>query len=491
MTSPGGPDYRTTRELVGLLSGHKVSAVELFERAVAHIETADTRINAVVVRDFERAQEQAKAADAALARGECKPLLGVPMTVKESYNVAGLPTTWGFPASKDFLPAEDALAIARVRAAGAVVLGKTNVPIGLADWQSYNDIYGTTNNPWDLARTPGGSSGGSAASLAAGYVSLELGSDLGRSLRTPAHYCGVYAHRPSLGLVPARGHTPPNVPALPLESDLVVIGPMARSAGDLALALDILAGPDDLTAAIAYRLALPAPRHENLADFRILVLDTHPLIPTAASVRVALQRLAERLIKTGSKVGYASPLVPDLADAAHIYLKLMRSFVAAFSTIEEYERFQAAAKVLSPEDNSLAAWRVRGSVLSHRDWIAADAARSMLRKQWRELFRQWDLVLCPPMPAPAFPHDHNPNYFKRQIDIDGVLYPYPDQIVWPSVATVAGLPATVAPIDRSERGLPIGVQIIGPYLEDRSTIRFAELIEREFVGFVPPPNFGS
>jgi amidase len=487
----GGPDYRTTRELVGLLLGRKVSAVELFERAVAHIKAADARINAVIVRDFERAREQAKAADAALARGESQPLLGVPMTVKEAYNVAGLPTTWGFPASTDFRPAEDALAIARVKAAGAVILGKTNVPVGLADWQSYNDIYGTTNNPWDLTRTPGGSSGGSAASLAAGYVSLELGSDLGGSLRTPAHYCGVYAHKPSLGLVPARGHTPPNVPALPVEGDLAVIGPMARSAGDLALALDILARPDDLTNAIAYRVELPAPRHESLANFRILILDAHPLIPTAGSVRAALQRLAERLIKTGSKVGYGSPLVPDLAEAGRVFVKLMRSFVAAFLPIEEYQRLEAAAKLLSPEDDSLAAWRVRGAVLSHRDWVAADSARSMLRKQWRELFRQWDLVLCPPMPTPAFPHDHNPSYFQRQIDIDGVRYPYPDQIVWPSVATVAGLPATVAPIDRSEAGLPVGVQIIGPYLEDRSTIRFAELIEREFVGFVPPPNFAS
>jgi len=486
-----GPDYRTTRELVGLLLGRKVSAVELFERAVARINTADARINAVIVRDFERAREQAKAADAALARGEHQPLLGVPMTVKEAYNVAGLPTTWGFPAAYDFRPDEDALAVSRVKAAGAVILGKTNVPVGLADWQSYNDIYGTTNNPWDLARTPGGSSGGSAASLAAGYVSLELGSDLGGSLRTPAHYCGVYAHKPSLGLVPARGHTPPNAPALPVEGDLAVIGPMARSAGDLALALDILAGPDDLTNAIAYRVDLPAARHESLAQFRILIVDTHPLIPTAACVRAALQRLAERLIKTGSKVGYGSQLLPNLAEAGRIYVKLMRSLVAAFSPIEEYQRFEAAAKLLSSEDNSLAAWRVRGAVLSHRDWVAADSARGMLRKQWRELFRHWDLVVCPPMPTPAFAHDHNPSYIQRQIDIDGVLYPYPDQIVWPSVATVAGLPATVAPIDRSEAGLPIGVQIIGPYLEDRSTIRFAELIEREFVGFVPPPNFAG
>src|SRR5581483_1609299 len=213
MAGSGDLTYRTAGELAGLLAKREISAVELFERAVARIEMHDKAVNAVVVRDFDRAREAARAADAALARGERAPLLGVPMTVKESYNVAGLPTTWGFPASKDFRPPEDALAITRVKAAGAVILGKTNVPLSLADWQSYNDIYGTTNNPWDLTRSPGGSSGGSAASLAAGYVPLELGSDIGGSLRTPAHFCGIFAHKPSLCLVPGRGQTPPNVPA--------------------------------------------------------------------------------------------------------------------------------------------------------------------------------------------------------------------------------------------------------------------------------------
>ena len=481
-------DYRTTRELVDLLAARKVSAVELLERAIARIEARDERINAVVVRDFERAGDAARAADAALARGERGALLGLPMTVKEAYNVAGLPTTWGFSAARDFRPNEDALAIARVKAAGAVILGKTNVPLSLADWQSYNDIYGTTNNPWDLTRTPGGSSGGSAASLAAGYVSLELGSDIGGSLRTPAHYCGVFAHKPSLGLVPARGHTPPNVPALPVESDLVVIGPMARSAGDLSVALDVVAGPDEQANAIAYRLALPPPRHEDLKSFRVLVIDTHPLIPTASTVRAALERLTERLNKAGARIARASPLLPDLADAARIYTRLLSSFLAAFWPIDLYGRVETAAKALPPDDDSLAAWRARGSVLSHRDWIATDGARARLRRQWRELFREWDVVLCPPMPTPAFPHDHSPDQRARRIDIDGTPHPYLDQIVWPGVATVAGLPATVAPIDRSTMGLPIGVQIVGPYLEDRTTIRFAELIEREFGGFVAPPE---
>jgi len=489
MAGSGDLTYRTAGELAGLLAKREISAVELFERAVARIEMHDKAVNAVVVRDFDRAREAARAADAALARGERAPLLGVPMTVKESYNVAGLPTTWGFPASKDFRPPEDALAITRVKAAGAVILGKTNVPLSLADWQSYNDIYGTTNNPWDLTRSPGGSSGGSAASLAAGYVPLELGSDIGGSLRTPAHFCGIFAHKPSLCLVPGRGQTPPNVPALPFESDLAVIGPMARSAGDLSLLLDVVAGPDEQCDAIAYRLALPPPRHEDLKGYRVLVIDTHPLIPTARTVRDALGRLAERLQKAGARVARNSPLLPDLTEAARLYLLLLWSRLAAFWPPESYARFEAAAKTLSPDDRSTSACLTRGAALSHRDWLMTDNARVRLRAQWRELFREFDVVLAPPMPTPAFPHDHSPDQKVRRIDIDGTPYPYLDQIVWPGVATVAGLPATAAPIDRSDAGLPIGVQIIGPYLEDRTTIRFAQLVEREFGGFVAPPGF--
>jgi amidase len=480
--------FAAANDLVDLLAARKISAIELFELAVTRIEAIDRRINAVVVRDFERAHHAAKAADAALARGERAALLGVPMTVKEAYNVAELPTTWGFTTAKDFRPTEDALAVTRVKAAGAVILGKTNVPVFLSDWQSYNDVYGTTNNPWDITRTPGGSSGGSSAALAAGYGSLELGSDIGGSLRTPAHYCGVFAHKPSLGVVPMRGHTPPHVPALPVESDLAVIGPMARSARDLELALDIIAGPDDQSNGVAYRLALPPPRHDELKNFRILIIDTHPLIPTASNVQSALERVATALTKLGAKVVHRSPLLPDLADAGRLYTRLLSSTFGAYLPGDQYLRAAEAIKVLATTDDSLAACRTRGTVISHRDWKMADLARLRLRQQWRELFREWDVVLCPPMPTVAFRHDHTPEQKDRQIDIDGKLYPYVDQIVWPGVATVAGLPATAAPIELSEEGLPIGMQIIGPYLEDRTTIRFAELIERELGGFSPPPN---
>jgi amidase len=225
-----GPMYQTAGDLVQALASRQVSSSELVDSAIARIEVLDPKINAVVCRDFDRPRTAADAADAALARGERRPLLGIPMTVKEQFNIAGLPTTWGFPKFKGWLPDADALVVQRLKTAGAIILGKTNVPINLLDWQSYNEIYDTTNNPWDLTRTPGGSSGGAAAALAAGFVPLEFGSDIGGSLRAPAHFCGVFSHKPSLDLVPQRGAGPPQTSAIPMRVDLAVIGPMARNA---------------------------------------------------------------------------------------------------------------------------------------------------------------------------------------------------------------------------------------------------------------------
>src|SRR6201996_488032 len=273
--------FASATDVAAALAAKKVSAVELAQDVIGRIERHDGKINAICVRDFSRGLEAARAADAARARGETGPLLGIPLTVKESYNVGGLPTTWGIPAQKDFTPPEDALSISRVKQAGGVILGKTNVPIGLGDWQSYNEIYGITRNPFDLGRTPGGSSGGSSAALAAGYGPLSLGSDIGGSLRVPAFHCGGYAHKPTFALVPPRGPTPPPLPPLPLDRDLSVIGPMARSARDLTLLLDVIAGPDPLEAGKAFHLALPPARHDLIGEFRILLIDTDPLMPTS------------------------------------------------------------------------------------------------------------------------------------------------------------------------------------------------------------------
>ncbi len=274
------------------------------------------------------------------------------------------------------------------------------------------------------------------------------------------------------------------------QADLAVVGPMARSAADLDLALEVTAGPDEARTGIAYRLALPAPRHTELKDFRVLVIDDHPLFPTETAVRTALDRLSQRFVKAGAKVAHASPLLPDLAGSARLFMRLLMAALSERWPPEIYEQAVTAAGALKPEDNSLDAERTRGAVLSHRDWAAADAARLGLQQQWAEVFREWDVVLCPPMSTPAFPHDHSP-IPQRLIDIDGEQCSYLDQLIWPEIATTPGLPATAAPIGLSEGGLPIGVQIVGPYLEDRTPIAFAALMEREFGGFVPPPGYAD
>lgn len=481
--------FKTAIELSEALKAKQVSAVELAEDAIGRIERHDGKINAVCVRDFERGLAAAQAADAAIARGEHKPLLGIPMTVKESYNVAGLPTTWGNPAQKDFIPAADALPIKRVKEAGGVILGKTNVPLNLGDWQSYNDIYGTTNNPYDLGRTPGGSSGGSSAALAAGYGALSLGSDIGGSLRVPGFHCGIYAHKPTFALLPSRGHTPPPLPPLPLDRDLSVIGPMARGAADLALLLDVMAGPDPIEAGTAYRLELPAARHAALKDFRILVIDTDPVLPTDKAVRGTIDKLASNLDRAGAMISRSSPLLPDFAASSRLYMRMLLSFLGATFPPEVYAGACAAAAALPANDTSLQAERLRGIALSHRDWVIADGGRARLRAQWRELFKSFDAVICPIMPTPAYPHDHSPSQDQRRILIDGEPYPYSDQLAWPGIATLPGLPSTAIPTGFAPDGLPVGVQIVGPWLEDRTPLKLAELIEREFGGFVPPKMF--
>ncbi|MEU4343059.1 amidase [Nocardia sp. NPDC023852] len=408
------------------------------------------------------------------------------MTVKESYNIAGLPTTWGMPTHRDYVPAEDAVQVSRLKAAGAVLLGKTNVPFMLRDIQSFNEIYGTTNNPWDHGRTPGGSSGGSAAALASGFGALSIGSDIGGSLRTPAHFCGIYAHKPTYGLVASRGHVPPPAPALPSDRDLAVVGPMARTARDLTLLLEVMAGPDPLTLGVAFDLTLPAARHERLCDFRVLVLDEHPLIPTGSAVRTAVNRVADALVVAGARVERHSPLLPDLTEAATLYTQLLLSNLAASYPADRYEQLRTHAAGLNADDQGLDAARLRGGVFSHRDWIEANNRRELHRHGWRQLFTEFDAVACPITPTPAFPHDHNPQPEERRIDIDGVAYPFGDQLVWAGLATMPGLPSTAIPAGRSPEGLPVGVQLIGPVFEDRTPLRLAELLEQTIGGFQAP-----
>lgn len=483
-------DFLSTTEMAAMLDAGQVSATDLTEESIRRIERQDTPLNAVVVRDFGRAREAAAQADADRAKGDRRPLLGIPITVKEAFNVQGLPTTWGQPTSEPAEAGSDAVAVARLKRAGAIVIGKTNIAAQLADWQSFNPVYGTTSNPWDVSRTPGGSSGGSAAALAAGFVSLELGSDLGGSLRIPAHCCGVFAHKPTFGLVPMRGFVPPGTPVLSISHDIDcgVVGPMARTAADLALALDVLAGPDDADA-LAYSLKLPAPRHSALGQYRVLLLDHHPMAPVDDEVLTVLHRFANDLEREGCQVGRRSTLLPDLESSATLFTQLVMSFFGADMPEAAYEGAHAyLASVPKTERSAPAMQELRGLVASHRDWIALDRARLGLVHQWRQLFKQWDVVLCPVMPTTAIAHDHG-DMNGRHIRVNGHQVPYKAQALWATVASVAGLPATAMPIGIGSSAMPVGAQVIGAHLEDRSTLSFAQLAERAFGGFVIPPAY--
>ena len=451
---------QTAGDLVHALADRKVSALELTDAAIARIETRDVTINAVVVRDFDRARTAARAADAALARGERGPLLGLPMTVKESNNVAGLPTTWGSPAFAGWTAETDAVAVARLKAAGAVILGKTNVPPFLADWQSNNPIHGRTRNPWDLNRSPGGSSGGAAAAVAAGMSPLELGSDIGGSIRVPAAFCGIFGHKPSYGLVPLRGHSPPGLDGGPVA--LAVVGPLARSAADLDLALGVIAGPEPEEAR-GYRLDLAPPRHTDLANCRVLVLDQHPAAATDGEIRAALDALATRLDGVCAKVARSSDLLPDLAAQHGVYMGLLGAAMSRGAPGAE--------------------------VINAHEWMNLLDAQAGFRRRWDGFFEAFDVVVMPTYGTVAFPHNDEPDQQKRIHVIDGRETPYFDQLAWPGVALLPNLPSTVAPIGQTKGGLPIGVQIMGPYLEDRTTIAFAGLLERALGGFKKPPAY--
>ncbi len=480
--------FRSATALGAAIHTGEIGCRELLEHYLTRVERHNPPLNAIIVTDLEDARHRADAADAALARGESWGALhGLPMTVKELFDVAGMPTTWGLTELKHSAANANALAVDRLLAAGAVIFGKTNVPVLLADSQSYNPVYGTTNNPWDTSRTPGGSSGGAAAALAAGLTGLELGSDIGGSIRNPAHYCGIYGHKPTYGIAPPRGQALyGNVAA----SDISVIGPLARSAEDLALALDIIAGPDPIEAA-GWRLDLAAPRGNALSDYRIAVMLDDPNCEVDREVQDILQRLVDFLAGHGVRVSDRARPDIDRTELYDVYIKLLRAATSRRLTQDVFERHVEAAHGLDPADQSYVARMTRGVTLTHRGWLAGNEERHRLRLKWAEFFRDFDLMLCPVTAGAAYPHDHDHEgeRWKRMIEINGKPAPTINDLFWAGLCGLVYLPATVAPAGLTAKGLPVGVQIIGPQYGDKSCIAFAGLLERAYRGFVPPPNF--
>jgi amidase len=478
--------FASATELAAEIRDRRIGCVELLDFYLARAQRHNPGLNAIVVWQIEQARERARAADAALARGErWGPLHGIPMTVKESFNVAGLPTTFGNPLWKDNVATGNAFLIDRLLQAGAIIFGKTNVPYMLADAQSHNEIYGTTNNPWDLTRSPGGSSGGEAATLAAGLSALGAGSDIAGSLRNPAHYSGVYGHKPTWGLISTRGHAPPGILT---PTDISVVGPMARHAEDLDLALRTLARPDLLQQA-AWRIELPPPRHRRLGEFRVAVWGSSPLCRIDTSVSDLFDRAIDAIARAGATVDNAAR--PRINDEEHhrLFMLLLRAGTASRMRDEDFARQQEIAATLNDDDHSDRAAVARGATLLHRTWGSANEARTRLRYAWREFFEGFDVLLTPVAATAAFPHNRNPNRDERTVSVNGKLVPYAEQLFFAGLASLSYLPATAAPIGLTKDGLPVGLQIIGPEGEDPTTIEFARLLAAEIGGFVPPPAY--
>jgi amidase len=453
--------------LAGQLASGEISARELTEASIARIEAADGDLNAVVVRDFDRARKAASEADEHLASGMRLPLLGVPVTIKESFDVAGLPTSWGLEAFRNSIATEDAVAVARLRAARAIILGKTNVSEGLDGWNASNPVYGATGNPLGAGLSPGGSSSGAAASVAAGYVPLDIGSDLGGSIRGPAQFCGIYGHVASGGLIPLRGHA---LAGRKARFDLSCPGPFARSARDLDLALGIMAGPDGDEAA-GYHLDLAPPRTTTLRGLRVLVLDRHPMVATDPEVRAAVNETADILERDGAEVRPANDIIPDVAALTRTYLALLGGAIALGMSKDALAALDRQRADIDPQ--SITGLKLAGMVASHAKWLEANEERVKLRWAFREVFERHDLLICPAFSVPVITEEQSR---QPAIEIDGVLTPRGDSVAWTALGNTAGLPATVVPVGKTVDGRPVSVQIIGPYLEDRTTIAVAKML---------------
>ncbi len=464
------PDDRvatwSATKLAAAIRSRELTSRDLLELYLDRIARLNPPVNAVVTLDAERARAEADRADAEAARDEWRgPLHGLPITIKDAIEVAGVRSTGGAIELTDHVPGADAPAVARLKGAGAIVFGKTNLPRWSGDIQSFNEIFGTTSNPWQLEHVPGGSSGGAAAAVAAGFTSFELGTDIGGSVRVPSHCCGVFGLKPSYGVVSQRGYLD-HVGGGTTDADINVFGPIARSAEDLDLLIGVLAGPD-ADRAVAWSIDLPAPRQKEISDYRVGVWFDTPSMPIDREQLEILRRAADRLADAGAKVEDAHPPV-DFDEQQRVFISLISSAVAVSADPEVAE----------------------ATAGQHLAWLAADQERARLRTIWAEWFHQYDALLCPVLPTPAFPHDQSGDFFSRTLDVNGEQHPYMINVSWAGLIGVVSLPAAVPPIGRTESGLPVGVQVVAPYLRDREAVQLAGMLAQVAGGgYQPPPGF--
>ncbi len=478
--------FQTALQMGTKLRAKKISARELLQECQLQYALHHPTINAVIYTDFDKADAAASAADARLAKGTAASVFdGVPMTIKESFDWAGAPSTWGDPALKNNFATRDAVVLQLMVEAGAVAYGKTNVPLHLADWQSFNALHGTTNNPWDITRTPGGSSGGAAAALATGMSAMEIGSDIGASIRNPAHYCGVFGHKPTYNVVPYRGHYMPGSVAM---TDITVAGPMARSAKDLTAMMKLLVGSEGIERrGLTY--TLPPARQKTLKDFRVAIKLTSSVSDVENEYQSQLSALGEFLLKHCQKISYeAKPAFSD-EEAYSNFILLLRATTTKRMAPEDIETAAAKAKLLDETDTSYVAMMTRAFGLSHGAWLKANERRHQMRQLWERFFDDWDVLLVPCAASAAWPHDQKGERHERLIPVNGKLVSTVDQRFWAGYSCNFYLPSTVAPLAQTADGLPLGVQIITREFGDFTGLRFAELLEKEWRGFVPPPGY--
>jgi amidase len=466
--------FAPASEQIRLLQSREIGAGELLDLYLDRIDRLNAEYNLVVAFDRDRARAAASEIDRRRREGETLgPLAGLPITIKDSYEVTGMPATCGLVPLRHHMPEQDADAVALLRKAGANIFGKTNLPAGASDWQSFNPIYGISRNPWNPERTVGGSSGGAAAAVAAGLTSFELGSDIGGSIRIPSHFCGVFGHKPTYGLVSVRGHIPPP-PGTLHQPELGVAGPIARSAADIDLLMSVLAPP------------LPAPRHDRLADFRVGVWWGGDAYRVDSGYRQALEAYVADLRAAGARIEEVElPVEPR--ESYEVYLQVLFAIVGAPAP-QEADAFERLA---GQDETGIAAKLARYMRTSLGEWFELAEKREHLFRAWARFFGEYDLLLCPAVPVVAFEHMaegsgvHSDQLFRR-ITIDGEPAPYLD-FTWQGLALVANLPATVMPTGKFSQGLPCGLQLIGPYREDRTNIRFAQLAEQAAGAYLVPP----
>lgn len=483
-------EYQSAKQQLQGMQNGEISSRELLEASISRIERLNPAINAVVATDYEAARQRADAADAARARGESWGVLhGLPITLKDTWEVPGMPCTAGASALREHRPQKPAPAVKSLLDAGAIIFGKTNVPVFASDLQSYNKVYGTTHNPWNPTLTPGGSSGGAAAALAAGFTALELGSDIGGSIRIPAHFCGVYGHKVTHGILSLRGHIPGPPGALG-EPDLAVGGPMARTAEDLQLLLDVVAGPSPLMQP-GWQLKLPAAKQKKLQDFRVLMWTQDPLCPIDQHLSAQYQKLQQTLLDNGVTVVQGAPLGMGLDDFYPLYLNLMGSIMGASRKKLERRVMGLAAPLLEKFGSHFDAPKrfehfLAGMAQSHIEWLKNDEKRRRVREKFLQVFEHFDVILMPPTLTTAIKHTQELELPLRKIQVNGERRNYADLLMWISPATLMGLPATSAPLGVTSEGLPVNLQIMGAPFQDKTTLKFAALLAKVTGGFVPP-----